>query len=66
MGRTCSTNGKKRIDIGYWQESQKERDHWEEQDVGVWAVLKWILESWDGTVWIGLIWLRIGISVGLL
>jgi hypothetical protein len=25
--------------IGYWWESQKERDHWEEQDVGGWTVL---------------------------
>jgi hypothetical protein len=29
---------------GYWWESQKERDHWEEQDVGGWTILKWILE----------------------
>jgi hypothetical protein len=24
--------------------SQKERDHWEVQDVGGWTILKWILE----------------------
>jgi hypothetical protein len=52
--------------IGYWWESQKERDHWEGQDVGGWTILKWILERYDGMVWIGLIWLRIGISGGLL
>jgi hypothetical protein len=23
--------------IGYWWESPKERDHWEEQDVGGWT-----------------------------
>jgi hypothetical protein len=23
---------------------QKERDHWEDQDVGGWTILKWILE----------------------
>jgi hypothetical protein len=24
--------------------SQKERDHWEDQDVGGWTILGWILE----------------------
>jgi hypothetical protein len=28
----------------YWWESQKERDHWEDQDVDGWTILKWILE----------------------
>ncbi|PNF40037.1 hypothetical protein B7P43_G11629 [Cryptotermes secundus] len=28
----------------YWWESQKERDHWEDQGVGEWTILKWILE----------------------
>jgi hypothetical protein len=51
--------------IGYWWESQKERDHWEDQDVGGLTILKWILERYDGMVWIGLIWLRIGTSGGL-
>jgi hypothetical protein len=32
------------VHIGYWWEIQKERDHWEEQDVGGWTILKWILE----------------------
>jgi hypothetical protein len=45
--------------IGYWWGSQKERDHWEDQDVGGWTILKWILEREDGVVWIGLVWLRI-------
>jgi hypothetical protein len=30
--------------IGYWWESQKERDHWEGQDVGGWIILRWILD----------------------
>jgi hypothetical protein len=28
----------------YWWEGQKERDLWEDQDVGGWIILKWILE----------------------
>jgi hypothetical protein len=49
--------------IGYWWENQKVRDHWEDLDVGGWAILKWILREigWDG-----LIWLRIGTSGNLL
>jgi hypothetical protein len=31
--------------IGYWSESQKVRDHWEDLDVGGWTLLKWILEK---------------------
>jgi hypothetical protein len=36
--------------IGYCLESQKERDYWEDQNVGWWAVLKWILDKmgWCG------------------
>jgi hypothetical protein len=33
--------------IGYWWE----RDHWEDQDVGGWTILKWTLETWDGVDW---------------
>jgi hypothetical protein len=32
------------MSIGYWWESQKDRDHWEEQDVGGQTILNWILE----------------------
>jgi hypothetical protein len=39
--------------------SLKERDHWEDQDVGGWTILIWILERKGGMVWSGLIWLRI-------
>jgi hypothetical protein len=36
--------------IGYWWEIQKERDHWEEQDVDGWTISKWIVERmrWCG------------------
>jgi hypothetical protein len=32
------------VHIGYWWESPKERDHWEDQDEVGWTILKWILE----------------------
>jgi hypothetical protein len=36
-------------------ESQKERDHYDDQDIGGWTVLKWILKrGWDGKDWIDL------------
>jgi hypothetical protein len=38
--------------IGYWWESQKERDHSEDQDLTGWTILKWILERWDRIDWI--------------
>jgi hypothetical protein len=43
MGRACNTNGEKRNAYRIWCESQKEKDHWEDQDVGGWTILKWIL-----------------------
>jgi hypothetical protein len=37
--------------IGYWWESHKERDLWEDQNVGAWTIFKWILKRWDGADW---------------
>jgi hypothetical protein len=51
MGRACSMNGGRQgMHIGYWWESQKKRDHWEDQDVGGWTILKCILDKmgWCG------------------
>jgi hypothetical protein len=46
MSGVCSTNGgEEEALMGYWWESQKERDHWEDQDVGGWTISKWILET---------------------
>jgi hypothetical protein len=36
--------GRGGMHIGYWRESQKKSDHWEDQDVDGWTILKWILE----------------------
>jgi hypothetical protein len=45
MGRACSTNGgRSGLHIGYWWESQKERNHQKAQDVGGWIILKLILD----------------------
>jgi hypothetical protein len=52
--------------IDYWWESQSERDHEEDQDVGGWIILGWIWERWDGVMWTGLVWLRIGTGGELL
>jgi hypothetical protein len=30
--------------IGYRWKSQKEKDRWEDQDVGEWIILKWIFD----------------------
>jgi hypothetical protein len=39
--------------IGYLWESRKEKDHWEDQDVGGWTIKIDLKEiEWDGVVWI--------------
>jgi hypothetical protein len=45
---------RKGMHVGYWWESQKERDHWEDEDVDGRTILKWILEREDGMDWIDL------------
>jgi hypothetical protein len=54
--------GEKRNACRILWESQMERDHYEDQDVGEWTMLKWILERQKGVVWSGSIWLWIGTS----
>jgi hypothetical protein len=36
--------GRRGMHIGYRLEILKEREHWEDQDVGGWTILKFILE----------------------
>jgi hypothetical protein len=52
--------------IGYWLESHKKRDDYEDLDVGGRRILNWILERQNGVVWTELIWLRIAFSGRLL
>jgi hypothetical protein len=52
--------------MGYCCESQKERNHYDDQEVDEWIILNWIFERYDGLLWTGLIWFRIGTSGGLL
>jgi hypothetical protein len=66
MGRACSKNGVRRNAVGFWWESQKQRDYLEDPEVGVFITVTWILEREDAVVWTGLIWLRIGTIGGLL
>jgi hypothetical protein len=40
--------------VGYWWESQKERDHWEDQDVGGWTI-DWIDMAHDRDQWKALV-----------
>jgi hypothetical protein len=48
--------GRGGMHIGYWWESQKERDHWEDQDVDGRTILKMDLREvgWDGRDWLDL------------
>jgi hypothetical protein len=34
--------GRRGMHVGYWWEIQKERDHWEDEDVGRSTILKWV------------------------
>jgi hypothetical protein len=42
--------------VGYWWEIQKDRDHWEDQDVDGWTILKLFLRETGcrGMDWIDL------------
>jgi hypothetical protein len=44
MGGYVARMGRIGMYIGFWLESQTERDHREDQDVLGWIILKWILE----------------------
>jgi hypothetical protein len=58
--------GKKRNAYRILMGNQKERDHYEDLDVGERIILKWILDRQDGVVWTELIRLRTWTSGWLL
>jgi hypothetical protein len=62
MSWARSTNGRRGMHVGFWWESQKERDHYENLHVGGRIVLQLILVREYGVVWTGLIWLQIATS----
>jgi hypothetical protein len=37
--------GRRGMNIGFWWESQKERDHYEDPDIAGRRMLKWILDK---------------------
>jgi hypothetical protein len=59
-GSACSMH------IEFWCDSQKERDQWENLDVGERIIFKLSVEKLAWAVWSELIWLRIGTSEELL
>jgi hypothetical protein len=40
----CHEWGRGEMHIGFWWDSRKERDHYEDLDVGGRLILEWILE----------------------
>ena len=42
------------------------KDHWGDQDVGGWIILRWIFRKWEGVVGTGWSWLRMGTGGGRL
>jgi hypothetical protein len=48
---------------GFWRGNVREGDHLEDACIEGRIILKWVLETWDGS-WTGSIWLRIGQVAG--
>jgi hypothetical protein len=66
MGRTCGTHERGEECIQGFDESQKERDHLEDQGIDGRLGSEWILGRLAGGVYIGSSWLRIRTGGGLL
>jgi hypothetical protein len=57
---------RKEMHKGFRGESQMERDHYEDLNVGGRILFRWILERYEGVLWTELSWLRIGTGAGQL
>jgi hypothetical protein len=66
MGGPCSTDGEKRNAYRLLVGKPEGKRPLEDQEVGWWIMLGWILERWDGVMLTGLVWLRIGTGGELL
>jgi hypothetical protein len=58
--------GKREVFTGFWLGGPKERDQWEDLDVGGRITLIWVLGRQGSMGQTGFSWLRIGSSGGLL
>jgi hypothetical protein len=45
MGSQCNTHGSRGMDARFWWKRQKERDRWEDIDIGRRMKIKWSLEK---------------------
>jgi hypothetical protein len=52
--------------MSYWWQSQRERDHYEGQDIYEWIMIDLAEIGWRRGVLIGFVWIRIGTSGELL
>jgi hypothetical protein len=48
--RLVARMGGRGTHVGCWWESQRERDRYEDQDIGECVISGWILERWDGVM----------------
>jgi hypothetical protein len=58
--------GSGEVHTGFWSRNLSKRDHWEELNINVRIILKWIFKKWDEGAQTGLIWLRIWTGLRLL
>jgi len=49
---------------GFWWVNLRERDHFEDPEVDLRIIFRWIFRKWDMGVWTGSSWLRIGTGGG--